>query len=372
MSTIIGSYYLTSSKVVYSMKGIFNVEVYDSKESYSFTLYRKITVLCGDSGTGKSSLIRLIERVTDNKIRRNCKLTSSVDIITFSNAWKSDSKYTLADRIRSYSGVIFIIDEKHLSSLDNDSAKAINKSDNYFLLITRDSIKSIAYSVDSIVELSTVGKNHTFIKSYDISLKSCKPTMIITEDSNSGYEFFSNMCYDKTKCISSNGNSNIEKTISSNIEPGRMILVIVDSSAFGPFIKSIDQIGLYYNFTIWFIESFEWLLLTSKMFIKDKEIANIIANPTEYIDTSYISWEQYFTELIINKTRGTDAQYSKSKLSCCYKDDCCCKVPCPFIVRGSKIDSILGEYYDMIDFSDIRSDVIGIDDPIQMLKNMIQ
>jgi hypothetical protein len=55
--------------------------------------------------------------------------------------------------------------------------------------------------------------------------------------------------------------------------------------------------------------------------INDKEVKNILNNPSNYIESlEYMSWERYFTALLIDKTSNTYLKYSKSRLNEAYKN----------------------------------------------------
>ena len=101
------------------------------------------------------------------------------------------------------------------------------------------------------------------------------------------------------------------------------MLVIADGAAFGPYIDVVvkyankrGNIGLY------FPESFEWLVLKSGV-IEDKEIIQILREPEKYIDSKeYLSWERFFTALLIERTRQNEyMQYRKANLSDFYLTD---------------------------------------------------
>lgn len=65
-------------------------------------------------------------------------------------------------------------------------------------------------------------------------------------------------------------------------------------------------------------ESFEWLVLASGL-IDGNRIADIIDKPESYIESSkYFSWENYFTGLLVEETKDTFMQYSKSHLNSTY------------------------------------------------------
>ena len=68
-------------------------------------------------------------------------------------------------------------------------------------------------------------------------------------------------------------------------------------------------------------ESFEWLILISGV-VKDGDISRILDNPSEYIESGkYMSWEQFFTALLVEKTRDSYLKYAKSKLNISYKNE---------------------------------------------------
>ena len=71
--------------------------------------------------------------------------------------------------------------------------------------------------------------------------------------------------------------------------------------------------------TLYVPESFEWLILQSGV-VEDKEIKEILNHPSDYIDSQeYMSWERFFTALLIKKTRKSYLQYTKKKLNPVYQ-----------------------------------------------------
>lgn len=81
-------------------------------------------------------------------------------------------------------------------------------------------------------------------------------------------------------------------------------------------------------------DSFEWFILKSGILgsLTPKEI---LANPSAYIESSeYFSWEQYFTDLLIQLTQDSVLHYTKSRLN-------------PAYLRNANVTKILqamGEY----------------------------
>ena len=68
-------------------------------------------------------------------------------------------------------------------------------------------------------------------------------------------------------------------------------------------------------------ESFEWLILSCGI-IQDSDINKILAEPSEYIESSYFfSWERFFTHLLVEKTADSYLTYSKKELNDAYRQD---------------------------------------------------
>lgn len=97
------------------------------------------------------------------------------------------------------------------------------------------------------------------------------------------------------------------------------ILIIADGAAFGPEMSRITNFIKHHpNISLYLPESFEWLLLSSKL-LDDGHIIKLLANPANYVESSkFFSWEQFFTNELINLTKGTIWQYSKGKLNKVY------------------------------------------------------
>ena len=96
------------------------------------------------------------------------------------------------------------------------------------------------------------------------------------------------------------------------------ILVIADGAAFGPYIERLLDLSRIKNIAIYLPESFEWLILKSGL-IKDASVKEVLRDPSEYIESKkYFSWEQFFTALLKEKTKGTYLVYNKAKLNPVY------------------------------------------------------
>lgn len=295
------------------MKGAYRIRVKNNRNSYSFELRRNITVLRGESGRGKTTLFDMIYEY--NRFGKNSGVTISGDralIALVGEDWESS--------IEKHPGTIIVIDEDSQFIRSRDFARVIRRSDNYYLLITRNYLAELPISVDEIYELDGV-KNKKFKKVYqDIDRVFDRPSagilpfvpeIIITEDKKSGHQFFKAEA-DRMgiQCISANGKSRIFDAM--NRHPEENVVVVADGAAFGSEIADVveQQKLRSAKLAIFLPESFEWLVLKSGIIKKiDTEMIN---HPEEYADSSlYMSWEQYFAALLTEATK--DIRYMKYK-----------------------------------------------------------
>lgn len=99
----------------------------------------------------------------------------------------------------------------------------------------------------------------------------------------------------------------------------KQILVVADGAAFGPEIDRIMKLAhSRKNIALYLPESFEWLILNSGV-VDDREVREVLAVPEEYIESeTYLSWERYFTALLIEKAKDHYLQYTKKRLNPAY------------------------------------------------------
>lgn len=308
------------------MNGIVSVTVKDSRNSYNFQLKRNITILSGESGRGKTTLYDMIYDYNRYGKESGIKVVCDRNVIAIDgNEWR--------EKIDKIKNSVIVIDEDNSFIRSKDFAKIIDGNSNYFLLITRAYLSTLPFSVDEIYEISG-NKNKKFIPVYTAvnhmynnpkqSALPFRPEVIITEDSKSGYQFFSTLTSGKgIECISANGKSNIIKKLLEN--RGRKVLIIADGAAFGTEIREIVQRQNMSpnNIAIFLPESFEWLILKSGL-VNDPEWEKV-TYPEKYIySEKFISWERYFTYLLVDITKDREFQRypsTKSELPKFYTHD---------------------------------------------------
>ena len=301
------------------MTGKYDIILYNNKIHYHLTVRRNLTILRGDSATGKSELIRLMA------MHNGSPQSSGITLICEKKCTVlNDGNWELF--INTYTGRIFFIDEGNEFLRTKQFAESIRGNDNYFVIVSRESLPQLPYSIEEIYGLREgegTGKYHKAKQIYNEMYKiygtlpdsGRPPVTVITEDSNSGYDFFQILF--PGKCISANGKSNVKRHLLAHANES--VLAIVDGAAFGPEMQENMELAEAYDrsVTIFAPESFEYLILKSGLIEVPK---NILEETWNYADTiSYISWEDFFTKYLSNISRNEVFQYSKHKLNSFFK-----------------------------------------------------
>ena len=302
------------------MKGKHRVVVSTKRLKYDFELRRNLTIIRGDSATGKTTLIDMIQDYVNNPSGTPVELICDKKCFVLEGAlWK--------EQLSGISDSIIFIDEGNEFIKTEEFAGKIQKTDNYYVIASRESLPSLPYSVEEIYGIKTSGKYGTLKQSYhefyriygaDTYKGSVNPEIVITEDSNSGYQFFEHVCKDnELKCETLNGKSNVFHYL--NVHKNEKMLVIADGAAFGSEIdKVLWLIEKRENIALYLPESFEWLILSAGI-LKNSLVDKILDDPSEYVECKeYFSWERFFTAVLIEETKNTYLAYVKKKLNQAY------------------------------------------------------
>ena len=305
------------------MTGSYEVIVQNRRLQYKFTISRNITILRGDSATGKTTLIEMIRAYQLNGEQSGNKKKKKKKCVSLEgNDWQ-----LLLTQIND--SIVFI-DEGNSFVYSQDFAEAVKNSSNYYVIAVRNNLFNLPYSITEIYGIENVsgnkyqGTKRLYSRLYNLYEKNSpiakKPELVIVEDAKSGYEFFKHVCDNfSIPCVSAMGKSKISTKVLES--PADNILVIADGAAFGSEIESLVQLRYSKNIGIYLPESFEWLILNSGL-IKNGDINQILENPSDYIDSQkYFSWEVFFTDLLIKSANGTYLEYSKSRLNVVYKQE---------------------------------------------------
>ena len=202
------------------MKGKYRILVQNNRLHYEIEVKRNITIIQGDSATGKTTLIDMLRQYF------NLGESSGIDVVCDvpcrvleGRDWKTI--------LKGLQGNILFIDEENSFINTEEFAATVKGSDNYFVLITRENLYNLPYSVEEIYGLRSSGKYQNTRKVYQetyqiysrVQQLPVKPQKILLEDSNSGYEFFKAVS-DETgrQCQSAEGKSNLLKKLKDTKE----------------------------------------------------------------------------------------------------------------------------------------------------------
>ena len=302
------------------MRGIIKVQVSNSHISFTLELERNITIICGDSATGKTTLIGMLRDYEENGRSSGISVQCPKHCRVLTNA---DWEY----RLNGIRDSIVFLDEGNGFVKSENFARAVQNSSNYYVIITRESLYQLPYSVNAILKLKTTGRRgKTYVRAYPQYDHLADPVdriqniqQIISEDSNAGHEMFDHIATENhISCISARGKSNVFSQLANRTAD--RVLVIADGAAFGSELEKIYQLmeAQPNKITLYLPESFEWLVLKSGI-LGSQTPKEILDHPSDFIESSlYFSWEQYFTDLLIQLTHDTVLHYSKNRLNPSY------------------------------------------------------
>lgn len=304
-------------------------KIVSHKVQYKLTLYRRISVIKGKSGIGKSHIIQILNNLNDINYyvcdRKIAAIPQTLEVDV--DSW-----------LDVYAGFLLFADENVHWAHTSEFADKLRERDIWLVIISR-SLRGISarYSVAATYTLHESGKFRWNVPYYDKVCEFNPALKTLTEDSKSGYKVLSQ--------IFPNIESVGGKDKFSNLGVGMYNCnVVADGAAFGQILSKyqVEYILGKINFIL--PESFEWLLLQSGLF---NNISDKISTP--YLcganDSKYDTWENYFEDLLNNLMLDGGAHgYSKSSDMRCFTEDCCYKdSPCELHKRSrlEKVNNVL-------------------------------
>lgn len=235
------------------MKGSIKFSARNKHINFKLELERNVTIITGDSGTGKTKLINMVRQYSDLGKQSGVSLSCDKECIVLEGKnWERILENT-------HDSVVFI--EESTSFLkSHEFSRIIQNTDNYYVIVTREPLPQIPYSIDSIKQ------------------NNGKRVLVIADAAALGSEIRA-------------------------IEKYREM--------------SADKIDLFLP------ESFEWLILNSDIFISNNNVKDVLKEPVKYIESAvYFSWERFFEHLLVETTKNSkDLRYRKTKLSDGYLTD---------------------------------------------------
>lgn len=288
---------------------------------------RRITLIHGDSGVGKSSLTNILENRIDLP---SVTVVCDLDILIASdNNWSDLMRFNknalvIFDDLRCVETLEFATVCKNSLVENNLYVIIIGRADlPYFSCINEKNKRALSISLDEIYNLINDGSikhwlEHDYVAGFsDLT----NVDMIITEDRGTGYRFFST--YLKNVKRSTDGKSSIINNVESS--SGKKILVLLDTAAYGVHFEEFKQKIVAAGINARYLnglESFEYLLLRTNLLRDNKRLSN--AAKVVNVD-DYISWEDYFGTLlkyVTDKTPQRSTHTRHSVLADCFTIEC--------------------------------------------------
>ena len=301
------------------MKGKRIISITSRKATYHLELERKISVLKGNSGTGKSSLIRLISEYLEYGKQSGVKLLTdpvvSLSVLTNTSDW--------LEILASVHETVLFIDEDVRYLYSESFQRELWAADCYAVIVSRSGrFSALPYSIFGIYELVTEKKGintaTTMYRLYEEERDRGYFDLVLTEDSNSGFEMAS-FAFENAEVVSAGGNSLVIAKFQGLNQMHDHVCVIVDGAAFGAFIEPMLKYAETRGNT-WVLapESFEYVLLNFnevKRHLSSDQ--GELTRTYDFCDGSeYGSWEQYYEDLLKQVTTDHFGfTYSKRKLN---------------------------------------------------------
>ena len=142
------------------MKGKYKVSVENNRLHYEFEIKQNITVIRGDSATGKTILINMLRQTQKFGASSGIDLICEVPCkILEGENWKLI--------LENASDTIFFIDNGNAFINTVEFAEAVKNSNNYFVPTTRENLHTLPESVDEIYGLHCSGKYRDTRKMYN-------------------------------------------------------------------------------------------------------------------------------------------------------------------------------------------------------------
>lgn len=316
-----------------SLMNTIDLKVRSKAFNFDGSISRRITVIRGDSATGKTSLIDTID--SENP---DVEIESSMPLLVAGNdSWEgtlvdnTDSIIFFDDLECTESGAFAKVCSEYLVK-NNLFIVIINRQpfDNFILLAEEDrnlhSYTKVALSVSEIYDFKTNGVDHWLEPAKIPVIDDCSDVdCVLVEDRGKGGDFFENYFQNVVK--SSQGKSQIMEDVLKLVNNHSKILVMIDLAAYGFHWEKFYKNVLFKYSNVFILpkrECFEQMLIYSNMLNNNLIVKEETSNLLKYANT-FNSWENYFETLIDRVTYKRPYRCVHSRhpiLSDCYLVNC--------------------------------------------------
>ena len=137
------------------MRGSYSVVVQNNLVQFKFTVNRNITIIRGDSATGKTTLVDMIRQYSINGENSGVSISCDKECTVITGLrWQNE--------IQAINDSIIFIDEGFEFISSDEFANAIKNSDNYYVFATRESLFNLPYSVKEVYGLKNVTRKSKY------------------------------------------------------------------------------------------------------------------------------------------------------------------------------------------------------------------
>ena len=137
------------------MKGSIKVMVSTKKLRYELNLRRNITIIQGDSASGKTTLIQIISDYLSGRSGPGIEVVCDKKCAVLTGDMES-----VEARMKLLKDTVVFVDEQERFLYTKGFAAAVSASDCYFVFVTRDALNMLPYSVNEIYYLKNSGYYH--------------------------------------------------------------------------------------------------------------------------------------------------------------------------------------------------------------------
>jgi ABC-type phosphate/phosphonate transport system ATPase subunit len=139
------------------MVGRYEIEITNNRVTIFLEIKRNITNIQGDSATGKTTLIRMLSEYNRLGMSSGVTVKCQKECVALVD---SDWKHFINN---SRDRIIFL-DENNQFIRTKEFAEAVSASDNYYVLIIRDSLPQLSYAIEEIYGMREIRDSQKYIK----------------------------------------------------------------------------------------------------------------------------------------------------------------------------------------------------------------
>lgn len=136
------------------MRGSYKVTIQNNRVQFKLTINRNLTIIQGNSATGKTTLLEMVAAHEDLGAQSGVTVSCKVPCKTISGKyWRRD--------LQEISSSIVFIDEGNTFVRSREFAHEAKRSSNYYVIVARESLRQLPYSVDEIYGLKNTNRTTT-------------------------------------------------------------------------------------------------------------------------------------------------------------------------------------------------------------------